>query len=247
MLRSTMRGSAVLLLAMAALVAGGTTARAQFYDGPAYAWPVPDMVGPLITGQSMESYIRRGQQGKKTATPAPAATDLRLGSDLAVSREVKAAFFNQLLRDNPTERARIDAVREQDWLTGYRDEIARPNGLEEDNLADALTAYLIAAWAIVHKETTIQPAAITAVRDRMRAGLGESPALAQSTAEDRQSIGEDLIYRTVLIMANRTEIARTGDNTMAEAAARHYRDAVMAGMQIDFSALDLTRRGFVAK
>lgn len=224
---------------------------AQYFDGPAYAFPVTDMIGPAITGTSMNSYIKGRQPAprrKETAPPKPAAlADLRVGRDPAVSAAVKAAFRNQLVRSNPARRAAIDQALARDWLVGYRDEIASPNGLDSANLADAVTGYAIAAWAIANKQTTISPRAITAVRDTMRQSMRASPQTARLTAAARQKMAEELIHQTVLIMANRTEIARTRNGTLAESAARHYRSAALSGMGVDLAKLQLTDRGFASR
>ncbi|MFT3721358.1 DUF6683 family protein [Pseudorhodoferax sp.] len=223
-------------------------AQAQmYYDGPAYHAPVPNLVGPAIVGQSMGSYIERG---KTKAPPRGEPTwraALQVGSDPAVSSRVKEDFRRQLVQANPNRRAAIERALTQDWLRGYRDEIARPNGLDPRNLADAVTAYTVAAWAIVHRQATIGPRAVASVRDSMRASLAVNPQLARLSPAARQRMAEELILHTVLIMANRTEIHRTGDRALAEAAARHYREAARQGMQVDLATLALTERGFESR
>jgi hypothetical protein len=242
------------LLALGMGIAGlSAPAGAQYLDGPAYSFPVTDMIGPAIAGSSMESYIGRNRQRKppaparKDETGRPGAeADLRIGSDPAVSQRVKADFRAQLLRSNPDRRDAIDRALAKDWLAGYRSEIAAPNRLDPRNLADAVAAYMIAAWAIVHKKQDISPRGIAGVRDHFRAAMAASPQAARPGAQGRQEMAEALIYRTVLIMANRVHIAKTRDARLADAASRHYRAAVKAGAKVDLQGLDLGDGGFVS-
>lgn len=263
---SGVRGPLAALASMAALaLIFVSPAQAQYYDGPAYSFPVTDMIGPAISGVSMQSYLSRsGRSNSGTARPSGSlplpsplssasatnpgvVADLQIGADPAISSSVKSAFHDQLVQAHPSRRAAIDQALRQDWLAGYRDEIAAPNGLDVRNLADAVTAYTIAAWAIVNQRETIRPQAIAAVRDSMRAAMAASPQTAAMNAAERQRMAEELIHHTVLIMANRTEIARTRNKSLADSAARHYRSAALAGMQTDLAGLDLTDRGFVQR
>lgn len=245
-----MRPGLLAKLLLAAVFAGGMSAaaQAQYLSGPAYAFPIPDMIGPAIVGTSMQSYLGRGSSSPSSSqrgSPATGATGLGVASDPATSRKVRAEFRSQLALANPGKEAAIDQALAQDWLAGYQAEIARPNGLDPRNLADSVTAYLIASWAIVHKQERISPRAIASVRDRFRASLVSDPRLSHIGAAERQEMSEQLIHHTVLIMANRTRIAETKDTALADAAARHYQEAVQSGLHIDLRALRLTDQGFV--
>lgn len=226
-------------------------AQAQMYfDGPAYHAPVMNMIGPAIAGQSMGAYLN-GRQGADAKRPAEGTGTVRValqvGHDPGVSARVKDSFRRQLIQANPARRAAIEQALRQDWLRGYRDEIARPNGLDARNLADAVTAYTVAAWAIVHGQATIRPQAVASVRDSFRATLARNAQLAGLSAGARQQMAEELIHHTVLIMANRTEIHRGNDRALADAAARHYREAVRTGLQVDLAEVTLTDRGFATR
>jgi len=235
---------------LAVLLLSTAPASAEYYDGPAYAFPVTDMISPAIAGTAMDSYIERNRRTPRTGNgrgevpPVPAVANLTVGTDPAISQRVKNQFRDQLVRANPGKQADIDRALARDWLAGYRDEIARPNGLDAANLADAVTAYLVAAWAIVHKQTQISPRAIASVRDHVRSAMAASPQTARLDARARQDMAEQLIYQTVLIMANRTQIARTRDTVLADAASRQYRAAVKAGAKVDLQGLRLLERGF---
>ena len=222
-------------------------ANAQYLSGPAYQAPIIDMTGPMLTGAAMQSYINtadkktRGNQPPTSTRPQAA---LRVSDNAEISRQVKRAFRDQLLSGNPGQKGAVDQVLRTDWLTGYRDEIARPNGLQHGNLADVITAYLIAGWAIVHKREVISPQSIRAVRDQLRQTMPSNQLLARQSDVERQRMAEELMYSTVLMMANRIEIARTKNAQLADQASRHYRHVVKSGMMVDLSKLALTDAGF---
>jgi hypothetical protein len=62
---------------------------------------------------------------------------------------------------------------------------------------------------------------------------------------EKQEAAETLIYDTVLVMANRVQIASSGDTALQRAAAEHY-GAGFRALGIDLLALELTPYGFVS-
>jgi hypothetical protein len=236
--------------AVAGLLAPWLSAGAQMYfDGPAYFSPVTNMIGPALAGQSMGAYLERsGTRDGRGRQPAPdAAPSLRVPQDARVSAQVKDDFRRALVSAHPTRQADIDKALQRDWVRGYADEIARPNGLDPRNLADAVTAYTVAGWAIVNRQAQISPRAIRAVRDQLRERLARDAALARLPAAERQRMAESLMHHTVLIMAQRTEAQRTQNSALAQASAVHYRAALREGLQVDMAQLKLTDQGFVAR
>jgi hypothetical protein len=163
--------------------------------------------------------------------------------DLEVSARVRERFRDQLIRSNPDRAADIDTALERNWLREFAYEMAL-NGLDADNLADANTAYLIASWALVNNVEFLDPRAILSVRNSMRAAISNSPDVIAMSNADKQMAAETLIYNTVLVMANRVQIAATRDSALHAAAAKHYGDGFRE-LGIDLKALQLTNHGFV--
>jgi hypothetical protein len=240
------------VLAVAGCVAAVPLAHAQaFFDGPAYAFPVTNMVGPAIVGSSMGAYLERGRSRDRNArrreTTPGNPYPLQVEQDARVSAQVKDDFRRALVSAHPTRQADIDKALRRDWVRGYADEIARPNGLDPRNLADAVTAYAVAGWAIVHQQAQISPRAVRAVRDQLRERLAFDPELARLPAAERQRMAESLMHHTVLIMAQRTEAHRTRNSALAQASAAHYRSTLREGLQVDMAQLDLTDQGFAPR
>jgi len=167
-------------------------------------------------------------------------------SDPAVSAKVKARFRSQLVQSNPAQAAIVDAALKADWLKGYGAEIARPNGLDARNLADGYTAYLVASWALVNNVETLSARSIKAARDTMRAAMIADPKISRMTDGQKQEAAEDLIYNTVLVMANRIHISKSGDASLQRSAAENYSD-LFQKQGIDLAALTLTEGGFVRR
>lgn len=183
---------------------------------------------------------------ESVATSGKGKARLDFSNDQTISREVRDDFRHQLIAAQPDATDRIERAVSQDWLAGYRNEIARPNELDPNNLADALTAYMIASWTAVNFLDQLSAEGIAAVRQQMRDALSRSPEVAAMSAADRQRMGEMLIYNTVLVMANRTEIFITGNRELQRTMAEHYR-AQFAALGIDMASLSLTRTGFTRK
>lgn len=184
---------------------------------------------------------------KPLTAPPPAtivSAVIEFESDRKVSARVRERFRDQLVRANPDRAADIDAALEQNWLREFAPEMAL-NGLDANNLADANTAYLVASWALVNNVELIHPRAIVSVRDSMRAAVSNSPEVLAMSNADKQEAAEILIYNTVLVMANRVQIASRRDLGLQAAAARHYGDGFRQ-IGIDLLAMDLTDNGFVS-
>ncbi|WEJ31521.1 DUF6683 family protein [Devosia sp. SD17-2] len=180
-------------------------------------------------------------------TPPPTAIDrsvMEFERDLEVSARVRERFRDQLIRSNPDRAADIATALERNWLREFAYEMAL-NGLDADNLADANTAYLIASWALVNNVEFLDPRAILSVRNSMRAAISNSPDVIAMSNADKQIAAETLIYNTVLVMANRVQIAATRDSALHAAAAKHYGDGFRE-LGIDLKALQLTNHTFVS-
>ncbi|MFT3666050.1 DUF6683 family protein [Piscinibacter sp.] len=209
------------------------------------------MMGRSVAAQMGMAAVSKSYYPQDGRPPGPRTQPkiaaLRIGSDRAISREVRQRFRDGLVRANPGAEAAIDRALAKDWLQGYRTDIAVPNGLDARNLADVYAGYMIANWAIVHQRDTIAPQAIAAVRRTMAAQLGAGGAAAAMTGAERQRAGETMIYQTTLIMANREALAREGNAQRRQQAAEHYRRVFRQDSGVDLARLDLTDRGFVQR
>ncbi len=239
-------GGALLLAATLAFAV--LPARADLYlniaaDSAMMAQSVAVQMGMAAVSKSY--YPLDGRGSAPRAQPKSAA--LRIGSDRAISRQVRQRFRDGLVRANPGAETAIDQALAKDWLQGYRTDIAAPNGLDANNLADVYAGYMIASWAIVRQRDTIAPRAIAAVRRTMAQQLGQGGAAAAMTPADRQRAGETLIYQTTLIMANREALARGGNAQRRQQAAEHYHRVFQQDSGIDLARLDLTEQGFVQR
>lgn len=234
------------LLLSAALALAVPVARAELYlnmaaDSAMMAQSVAAQMGMAAVSRSYDP--RDGKDAQRGA----ARQGLQIGSDRAVSQQVRQRFRDGLVRANPGAEAAIDQALAKDWLKGYRSDIAGPNGLDARNLADVYAGYMIANWAVVHQRDTIAPRAIAAVRQTLARQLRADSAAAALDAATRQRAGETLIYQTTLIMANREALAKSGNSARRREAATHYRRIFQQDSGIDLGTLDLTEQGFVPR
>lgn len=225
------------------LAATGLPARAQdtifmtqFNDSAAF---LQSYIGNEALGA-----VARQQAETVAASTAPA--ELTFGSDPTISEQVRTAFGQGLVAATPDRQAAIEEALSSDWLGGYARDIAQPNGLDPNNVADAYAGYVIASWALVNGETTLSSAGIASFRDTVRQRLSKSAALAELSAADRQMLGEELMYNTVLVMANRVALYQNPNPTLAEHAAAHYGEQFLAA-GVDLTTLTLTDAGLVGR
>jgi hypothetical protein len=227
----------------AALVATPIAAEAQDFGMTLFNDSI-DLTNAYVAQSAMASVS--GSTPLTAPPPAAIVADvLEFDSSVAISEKVRDAFRDQLVQSHPDATQAIDRALRQNWLNGYDAEIATPNGLDVDNLADANTAYLIASWALVNNVKTLDPRGILSVRDQMRAAVSNSRQASSMADAEKQEAAEILIYNTILVMANRVQIANSGDMALQRAAADHYGAGFM-DLGIDLMALDLTNSGFVS-
>ncbi|MHA6690901.1 DUF6683 family protein [Devosia sp. A449] len=203
-----------------------------------------DLTNAYIAQEAMASVANAGAHAVTTKART-AAEVLQFGTDRGISAQVREQFRSELINTHPSQAAAIDAALRQDWLRGYREEIATPNGLDPANLADAYTGYLVASWALVNNVETLSDRAIASVRNSMRMAMAENTAIAMMSDAEKQHVAESLIYNTVLVMANRIHISQMGDMSLQRAAADHYQAAFLA-LGIDLSKMALSDTGFVS-
>lgn len=200
-----------------------------------------DLTNAYVAQSAFASVAGGGTSAVTLSEPA----NLKFRIDQRISDQIREDFRRQLITANPSAETAINAALSKDWLRGYRDEIASPNDLDASNLADAYTAYLVSGWALVNAVDRPSNKGILAVRDALREAIAANPEVQHMSDADRQRSAESLIYNTVLIMANRVRIFKTGDSIMQRAASTHYH-ASFAALGIDLSNLTLTDRGFVS-
>lgn len=167
-------------------------------------------------------------------------------SDPRVSARSVQDFREQLIRAHGARATDIDRALTQDWLRGYRRDVATPYGLDPQNLADAYTAYLLAGWGLAHGEQRLDRRAVAAVRDHARARLARQPQLMRMSDAEKQALAEEASLHTVLILANHTQAVQARDEGLRARARAHYANSFRR-LGVDLGALALTRQGLVER
>lgn len=220
--------------------------------------PVFDM-GGLANAASMGAVInseraRAGQMGapimrgvpmpppsRAFMRPAPAAAatvPMRYSAPPALRREVVSEFVDRVRRHSP-ENARL--IQEQLAQHDYRriyDGIVRPYGLAGDDAANALAAYLVLGWMIVHGGEEPPPGAVRGVRAQASVALSDSRL---ASAEMHARLGEEFKILFVTIHAGWQSARREGNlGRYAAGVADMFRN--LDG--IDLRAMQLGPAGF---
>ena len=243
------------------LRAGSVAALGLLLAGPLAAQdisPVFDM-GGLANAASMGAVInseraRAGQMGapmmrgvpmpppgRAFMRPAPAAAatvPMRYSAPPALRREVVSEFVDRVRRHSP-ENARL--IQEQLAQHDYRriyDGIVRPYGLAGDDAANALAAYLVLGWMIVHGGEEPPPGAVRGVRAQASVALSDSRL---ASAEMHARLGEEFKILFVTIHAGWQSARREGNlGRYAAGVADMFRN--LDG--IDLRAMQLGPAGF---
>lgn len=164
-----------------------------------------------------------------------------IGSDPELSRQVHQEFIDTLV-----SRTGIDAQTAADEL-GRRDVAAEFDRhfaaleLSRGQLADVLTAHVLAMWSIVHDTDVSDPAVAAAVRRQLVGSLRGRPDAADPAR--RQLVGEALVYESMLSLEAREQARTAGDRTQLKQMAEAAQGNMLNRQGINLKKTRLTRNG----
>jgi hypothetical protein len=172
--------------------------------------PVFDM-GGLANAASLGAVIQQEQEraGVQPSNPLrslfaqPAPADAaNLPMDYAATPEVRrqalADFIARIRQNNPQDAdAAARELQRNDYAAIY-DGIVQPYGLAGNDAANALTAYLVLGWMIVHDGQEPPREAIAAARGQAAVALSD---MRLSAPETRARLGEEFKILFVVLHA----------------------------------------------
>jgi len=193
------------------------------------------MGAPIARGVPMPP---PGRAFMRPAPPAAATLPMRYSAPPALRQQVVAEFVDRVRRHS-AENARL--IQEQLAQHDYRriyDGIVRPYGLAGDDAANALAAYLVLGWMIVHNGQEPPPGAVRGVRAQASVALSDSRL---ASPEMHARLGEEFKILFVTIHAGWQSARREGNlGRYAAGVADMFRN--LDG--IDLHAMDLGPEGF---
>lgn len=227
--------------ALIAVLSGPAAAQAQGGD-PAQI-PVLE-IAPSVLSHAQDAALREGLQQAFAApvgrTPrAPNRASLAYESTPALRGEALQAFAARAPDAAAAEAVRA-AFAKHDYDKAYRGLIA-PFGLAADDVADAMTAYLVLGWLIVNRADDPHPGSVQAARDQIAETLADDPRYAD--AKGRGPAGEE--FKLLFVATHAGWNSARKDGTLAAYEDGIARNLAMSGF--DMKTLDLTGAGFTAR
>lgn len=235
---------ALWALTAAALIATAPWAAARAQPDDPGRLPVLE-IAPNVLGHAEDAALREGLQRSFAAAPVQAAPRRETRASLAY--EFTPALRGQALQafaarapDAEAAQAVRDVFAKHDYDQAYRGLIA-PYGLAADDVADAMTAYLVLGWRIVNGASEPHPGSVRAARNQIAETLAGDPRYADDKA--RGEAGEEFKLLVVTTHAGWASARKDGSLPAYEAGVARN----LAGAGFDMKMLDLTRAGFQAR
>lgn len=206
--------------------------------------PVLD-IAPSVLNYAQDASVREGLQQAFAAAPvrrgarAPARASLAYDSTPALRGQALLAFAARAPDAASAEAVRT-AFAHNDYDKAYRGLIAS-YGLAADDVADAMTAYLVLGWLIVNRADDPHPGSVQAARDQIAETLADDPRYADVKA--RGPAGEE--FKLLFVATHAGWNSARKDGTLPAYEAGIARNLAMSGF--DMKTLDLTGAGFTAR
>jgi hypothetical protein len=245
-----------------------------YFDGPAYAFPVPNYVVDAI-GQSAMSNANaslrkesgKGKTNRSKSNSKKGATTQRkttqAATPIASAAQRQQLYFKpsaELTRKSDAEFAKFlkDQVpQDQDYIMrelnkgSYRRiyaDIIGPSKLESNNLADVLAAYMVVSWGILNDKPNVgRPLDVTAtraVRSSLRNKLALDPKFHSLSNSHKQSLAENLTNLTTLYVTSNADFRKANDSTTLNRFRNVVRNASKNRVGLDLTTVRLTSTGF---
>jgi hypothetical protein len=251
-------GGALLL----ALAPGRAEAQLTF-DGPAYAFPVPDNVSALVNSNLVGMYAgssgsgsRKGSGAKRPKKPAPKAKPKPKAKPPTKAQLARLRFTRRIAVQNSVFQQAIDAspgwdpallASELARLTALNHDRLRQAGWDPDNLADTVSASIFLTY-LTWKGTIDKPQPKVAVRGVIRQArqqLGAIRAVRRLGDVRKQRISQTLEVSRIFLFDVYADAVASGDPAEVLDARRRVRDWMIDTLGIDPKRIRLTSKGFM--
>jgi hypothetical protein len=249
-----------LLVGVSALTAAALApaAHAQSFDGPAYAFPVPDYSSQLISDAALEAakggggddrQRRRGERAKRPKRPtARQRAKLRFRPSEQVMRDFDQrlvdAFALEFDLDDPTLVLNLlDAGRREfrAMLT------AAPEPWDPDNVGDVAAGVLVLGYEEVKAKTSVPLGGKRALRRVVHDALASSRRIRRQSDAEQQTYAEELLQMAMLHGSGIHLAQNAGDTTLAAERREGMRSWIQDTLGLDVGEIKLTKRGLGAR
>lgn len=225
-----------------------TIARSDFY--PNYAPSnIQVITNSAINGAVLQSIVRRNAATRANTTrssqnqPAKEATTLNFRPNPAISRQVQMSLVESVRKQVPSEADKFASILASGQPMSLYSKVVAKYGLSSDNVADAMTAYMVTNWMIVNNvRTDPSQAAVQAVRSQVVPLVQNNPQF--RSEKTRQLVAESLIYQTIFLNANYDRVRASNNPSQIQQFVQTTHQSISTGFGLDFRKIDLTEAGF---
>lgn len=246
-----------VLGALAAASAAPANAQAMF-DGPAYAFPVPDYVSGLIGASALQttagldggSATRRaaGRRGRRAAPRRPRRPTAAQRRTLRFRPvpSVTAKIHDLVVERTGADRATV--VPEFERVTAdWRRVMARKVGWRPRDLGDVAAFAFVQGYGIVHGVATFDKRGLARIRAAVGDNLAADARVRRLSDARKQEAAESLELRTIFFAADVATLEERGDDAGAAAQRSELRGWLRAVYGVDVAKVRVTRRGLVRR
>lgn len=142
----------------------------------------------------------RAPIGRAFAAPAgPDAVNLHLtySASAALRKEVLAGFLGRVQRNSPQYAAVArDQLGRHDYASIFRGIVA-PYGIRQNDLADAVAAYIVLGYMVVNGDENVTPAAVQGVRGQIAQVLAHEARFANPTTRAKTAEEFKILFVTL--------------------------------------------------
>ncbi|MGI4864343.1 MAG: hypothetical protein ACRYFZ_10510 [Janthinobacterium lividum] len=204
--------------------------------------------GNAAVHYDLEKRAAAAKGGRSSSAPASTASFAYRSSPSTRARAVEQVADRVRPRTPQLAQAITTAFGpgKADFETTYA-QIIDGTGLRSANAADAMAAYLLMGYAIVHNlqdDKDITPTLASGVRQQVQGVLTQNPKLKPGDPVAAARLGEELKLQTVVLQAGWQSALKEGKlPTYQQQTAQLFK----ASYGLDLSALRLTAQGFAKR
>lgn len=237
----------VLVGAGLSVAAAVPAAHAQSFDGPAYAFPVPDYSSQLIADAALEAAKGGGgDAGKRKRTErakrptARQRATLRFRPSEQVTRDFDRRLLDAFELGDPTLlQSLLDAGRRE--FAGLL--TAGPEPWDPHNVGDVTAGVLVLGYQAVNGTTSVPLRGRRALRRVVHDALASSPRIRRQTDAQQQTYAEELLQMAMLHRTGIQVALQAGDTATAAERRDAMRAWVVDILGLDVAEIRLTKRG----
>ena len=188
---------------------------------------------------------RRIKGGRRPRRPVVNKSVLLYKPNLAARKRNLALFAASIEKVDPTSAKSLRAAFAKGDIIAEAGKAMRAAGLNTNNLADAMSAYLVNAWHGTRGSTDGTKAQFRAVSNQLAEVVASTPALARTSNAVKQQAAEGMILNALLVDATVSN-AKKNPSTMPAVRAAVGQGA-RAAFGFDLTMLNLGANGLSKK